>query len=61
MPHLLVAAHPRPVLSAEREPVAPSCTTSAELLRGARELQILHGDVRYRLRLTALGKLILTK
>ena len=34
---------------------------SEALLRGARELEILHGDAVYRLRLTAQGKLILTK
>ena len=34
---------------------------SDELLGGARELEIAHGDALYRLRLTALGKLILTK
>lgn len=36
-------------------------TTSAALLQGARELEIQHGDALYRLRLTAQGKLILTK
>ncbi|KPF43973.1 hypothetical protein IP87_11690 [beta proteobacterium AAP121] len=35
--------------------------SSEELLAGARELEITHGDALYRLRLTALGKLILTK
>ncbi|MCB1996742.1 MAG: hemin uptake protein HemP [Burkholderiaceae bacterium] len=35
--------------------------TSAQLLQGEPELQIQHGDGVYRLRLTALGKLILTK
>ncbi len=35
--------------------------SSEELLAGARELEIVHGDALYRLRLTALGKLILTK
>lgn len=35
--------------------------TSTRLLQGEPELQIQHGDVVYRLRLTALGKLILTK
>ncbi|UYN94538.1 MAG: hemin uptake protein HemP [Enhydrobacter sp.] len=34
---------------------------SANLLGGQRELIILHGDDRYRLRLTASNKLILTK
>jgi hemin uptake protein HemP len=35
--------------------------SSEALLRGARELEIQHGDALYRLRLTAQGKLILTK
>jgi hemin uptake protein HemP len=35
--------------------------TSAELLRGARELVIQHGADEYRLRLTSKLKLILTK
>jgi hemin uptake protein HemP len=35
--------------------------SSAELLGSARELEISHGDALYRLRLTSLGKLILTK
>ncbi|MDJ1159602.1 hemin uptake protein HemP [Chelatococcus sp. SYSU_G07232] len=32
-----------------------------ELLKGGRELVIIHNDERYRLRITARGKLILTK
>jgi hemin uptake protein HemP len=35
--------------------------SSTELLGSARELEISHGDALYRLRLTSLGKLILTK
>lgn len=35
--------------------------SSTELLGSARELQIIHGDALYRLRLTSQGKLILTK
>jgi hemin uptake protein HemP len=35
--------------------------TSAELLRGAREIRILHADAIYTLRQTSKGKLILTK
>ncbi len=38
-------------------PVADSVT----LLRGSRELLIRHGSQTYRLRITATGKLILTK
>ena len=34
---------------------------SAQLLAGAREIVIRHGDSRYRLRSTNKGKLILTK
>jgi len=34
---------------------------SESLLQGARELEIQHGEALYRLRLTAQGKLILTK
>ena len=41
---------------APREPIA-----SETLFGGAREIQISHGGVMYRLRQTALGKLILTK
>jgi hemin uptake protein HemP len=35
--------------------------TSAKLLGGLRELEIEHGTERYRLRVTSMGKLILTK
>lgn len=35
--------------------------SSAELLAGAREAVIVHGQDEYRLRLTSNGKLILTK
>lgn len=34
---------------------------SDEIFRGADEVHIVHGDALYRLRRTALGKLILTK
>lgn len=34
---------------------------SSELFRGLEELEIVHGDALYRLRITSLGKLILTK
>lgn len=34
---------------------------STELLRNRREVRIVHGSEEYRLRLTASGKLILTK
>ena len=34
---------------------------SRQLFAGAREIQITHGDAVYRLKVTSLGKLILTK
>ena len=40
---------------------APQRWSSSELLGGAAEAEILHAGTTYRLRLTALGKLILTK
>ena len=39
----------------------PRTVTSAELLRGGRELRIAHGDDVYRLLLTRTGKLLLQK
>lgn len=39
----------------------PRRLASAELLAGSPEVLIEHGESTYRLRLTALGKLILTK
>jgi hemin uptake protein HemP len=42
-------------------PAKPRVLTSAELLRGAREVAILHAGETYRLRLTRNDKLILTK
>jgi len=39
----------------------PRRLDSTQLLQGARELEIDHGGQLYRLRLTSLGKLILTK
>lgn len=50
------------------EPPDPACTPPArpmlmseDLLRGAREVEILHAGVVYRLRVTSNDKLILTK
>lgn len=40
---------------------APARTSSAALFRGAQEIEIEHNGAIYRLRQTALGKLILTK
>lgn len=45
----------------EDPPAPPPTLTSAELLRGGRELTILHADEAYRLRLTSRDRLILTK
>ena len=42
-------------------PAAPPPIASETLFSGAREVQIAHRGVVYRLRQTALGKLILTK
>lgn len=47
------AAHPATAL--------PRTLSSTQLLRGDKEIQIEHHGAVYRLRLTALGKLILTK
>jgi hemin uptake protein HemP len=59
-----VLAHPATPYTPD-PPAGPpqpvSRVTSGALLRGGRELQIAHGDAVYRLRLTAMGKLILTK
>lgn len=41
--------------------VEPHLLTSAEILRGAREITILHAGEAYRLRVTSNGRLILTK
>ena len=49
---------------ARREPIrhtSPRRVTSETLLAGDTEIEIEHGDAVYRLRLTSLGKLILTK
>jgi hemin uptake protein HemP len=47
------------------EPPAPAAATQAlrseDLLRGLREVVILHGDDAYRLRVTSNDRLILTK
>lgn len=46
---------------AHDEPPPPRRISSAQVFRGATEVQIDHHGVLYRLRQTALGKLILTK
>jgi hemin uptake protein HemP len=43
------------------EEIRPAIYSSAELLQGCREAWIEHGQQMYRLRLTAAGKLYLTK
>jgi hemin uptake protein HemP len=50
---------PSPAASAPGEPAR--LLKSEDLLQGAREVWIEHGNERYRLRLTASGKLYLTK
>lgn len=54
-------AHPATPDTPAVSPQAVPRVTSSALLRGRRELEIAHGDAVYRLRLTAMGKLILTK
>lgn len=49
----------RPVRPSPAPP--PRTVHSEEVLRGAREVRILHDGVEYRLRLTSRNKLILTK
>ncbi len=50
---------PLPAPPVRLEP--PRRVRSQDLLAGSREIEIIHGSQCYRLRLTALGKLILTK
>jgi hemin uptake protein HemP len=52
---------PSKPVSADAAPGTAPPIDSALLFRGATELPIDHHGVRYRLRQTALGKLILTK
>jgi len=47
--------------SSSHEEARPPVYRSDELLQGHREVWIEHGDELYRLRLTAAGKLYLTK
>lgn len=57
------ASPEHPAASSTQRGAATSCprVRSELLLGGGRELEIQHGDAVYRLRLTAMGKLILTK
>ena len=50
---------PDPAAAAEAD--VPVQSRSEDLLKGRRELLIRHGDEQYRLRLTRMNKLILTK
>lgn len=57
---------PEPIhapLEPSRDPLQPPVArlNSRDLLRDRPEVEIVHGEQVYRLRLTALGKLILTK
>jgi hemin uptake protein HemP len=47
--------------SNSEQPLQPITYTSDELMQGRRELWIEHAGEMYRLRVTALGKLYLTK
>lgn len=61
LPSKLAAASVQPCPT-QRMPDAPTPRwDSTQLLGAAREVEIVHGDQVYRLRHTALGKLILTK
>jgi hemin uptake protein HemP len=73
-PEKTMSREPAPPNSSEEEPaagdspLAPACSggelrrfRSEDLLQGAREVFIQHGDELYRLRLTRQGKLILYK
>jgi hemin uptake protein HemP len=55
-----VTQSPAPPHDRGPEPAVPTVDSKA-LLQGGRELAIRHGGATYRLRLTASGKLILTK
>jgi hemin uptake protein HemP len=57
VPRFTVEAHRHEPAS----PTAPRCLASENLLAGETEIEIEHGEAVYRLRVTSLGKLILTK
>jgi hemin uptake protein HemP len=52
--------HPPPTSSSAQD-APPRRLSSRELLGASKEIEIVHGSQCYRLRLTSLGKLILTK
>jgi hemin uptake protein HemP len=57
-------APPAPATATVPAPAAPAavrCIDGEQLFAGAREVQIVHGGALYRLKRTALNKLILTK
>jgi hemin uptake protein HemP len=54
-------ASPPPRSGAGPPAAKPAALSSADLLAGAREVLIRHGDETYRLKLTSSNKLILTK
>jgi hemin uptake protein HemP len=53
--------NPQPTPPTPRPAAPPPTWRSHELLQGQPEVHIVHGTEVYRLRRTALGKLILTK
>lgn len=60
-PGRAAGAAPRTPDAAGLHPAAPRAVDSEEILRGQPEIEIDHAGVLYRLRVTSLGKLILTK
>lgn len=57
-----LARHDDEATSAKTDPDAgPRLFTTEQLFAGKDEVEILHGEARYRLRRTSQGKLILTK
>ncbi len=61
-PPLRPASRPQPAPRPGLEPALPRLRwSSSTLLAGGREVEIEHDHVVYRLQLTSLGKLILTK
>jgi hemin uptake protein HemP len=53
--------HPAALASQASRSATDEALRSEDLLRGRRAVEIVHGEARYRLSVTALGKLILTK
>ncbi|MFI4999002.1 MAG: hemin uptake protein HemP [Reyranellales bacterium] len=49
------------IVPARSRPVSAPRVTTDQLMRGRREIILQHGVEEYRLRITAAGKLILTK